>query len=137
MHLSTPHQTMGQTNANTVYKKKKKIIKHYRVHRSSAKHSLFIGCMCKQTAIFFLSTTETPHCTFKGLALNMSTKWTVMQQTSQRNSYHGELQEITGPAGNANGYRQEQGSETERTLVLYRAPDSSPFPPLQRKSTKV
>lgn len=23
-----------------------------------------------------------------------------MQQTSQRNSYHGELQEITGPAGN-------------------------------------
>lgn len=75
--------------------------KHYRVHRSSAKHSLFIGCMCTQTAIFFfLSTTETTHCTFEDFTWNRSKKWTEMQQTSQRNSYHGELQEITGPAGN-------------------------------------
>lgn len=35
--------------------------KHYRVHRSSAKHSLFIGCMCTQTAIFFFFRQQKQH----------------------------------------------------------------------------
>ena len=55
--------------------------------------SLTVG-VNKPQAIFFL-TTESTHYT-RGACLG----WTEMQQTSQRNSYHGDLQEITGPAGN-------------------------------------
>lgn len=61
---------------------------------------LFSLAVCVHKLPFFLSTTETTHCTFEDFTWNMSKKWTEMQQTSQRNSYHGELQEITGPAGN-------------------------------------